>query len=92
MDEVCRAVSIMSAKVLDITGGGIIAPTQGSRIANRIELHADQLITRPGTRPGGNACRSMVLDCTDPTRVVISSSSTGSGGAGSSVSLVKASR
>ena len=72
----------MSAKVLDITGGGIIAPTQGSRIANRIELHADQLITHPGTRPAGTLASPMVLDGADPTRVVISSNSTGSGGAG----------
>ena len=73
---------LMSAKNLDITGGGIIAPTQGNRIANRIELHADVLTTRPGTRPGGTLAAPMILDPADPTRVVISSSSTGSGGAG----------
>ncbi len=72
----------VSAKNLDITGGGIIAPTQGNRIANRIELHADVLTTRPGTRPGGTLTAPRIIDATDPTRVVISSSSTGSGGAG----------
>ena len=72
----------LSAKNLDITGGGIIAPTQGSRIANFIELHTDELTTRPGTRPGGTLAEPRILDATDPTRVVISSSSTGLGGAG----------
>ena len=74
---------LVSAKNLDITGGGIIAPTQGNRIGSRIELHADQLNTRPGTGPGGTLTAPRILDATDPTRVVISSSSTGSGGAGS---------
>ena len=57
---------------LDITGGGIIAPTQGNRIGNRIELQVDELTTRPGTRPGGTLAEPCILDQTDPTRVVIS--------------------
>ena len=73
---------LMSAKNLDMIGGGIIAPTQGNRIANRIELHADVLSARPGNRPGGTLAAPRILDTADPTRVVISSSSTGSGGAG----------
>ncbi len=73
---------LLSAKHLDITGGGIIAPTQGSRIGSRIELHADQLTTHPGTRAGGTSAAPRVLNADDPTRVVISTSSTGSGGAG----------
>ena len=73
---------VVSAKNLDITGGGIIAPTQGNRIGSRIELHADHLTTRPGTKPGGTLAEPRILDPSDPTRVVISSSSTGSGGAG----------
>jgi len=73
---------LMSAKNLDITGGGIIAPTQGNRIANRIELHADVLTTRPGTRAGGTLAAPRILDVADPARVVISSSSGSTGGAG----------
>ena len=73
---------VLSAKHLDITGGGIIAPTQGSRIGSRIELHAEELNTRPGTRAGGTLDDPRILDPTDPTRVVISSGSSGSGGAG----------
>lgn len=73
---------LMSAKNLDITGGGIIAPTQGNRIANRIELHADALTTRPGTRAGGTLAAPRILDVADPSRVVISSSSGSTGGAG----------
>ncbi len=72
----------LSAKNLDITGGGIIAPTQGNRIANRIELHADAMTTRPGTEPGGTRSAPRILDAADSNRVVISSSSTSSGGAG----------
>ena len=72
----------VSAKNLDMTGGGIIAPTQGNRIANRIELHADVMTTRPGTEPGGIRTAPRILDAADPNRVVISSSSTSSGGAG----------
>ena len=72
----------LAAKNLDITGGGIIAPTQGNRIANRIELHADVVTTRPGTEPGGTRAAPRILNTADPTRVVISSSSTSSGGAG----------
>ncbi len=72
----------LSAKYLDMTGGGIIAPTQGNRIANRIELHADVMTTRPGTEPGGTRAAPRILDAADSTRVVISSSSTSSGGAG----------
>ena len=73
---------LVSAKNLDITGGGIISPTHGNRIGSSIEIHADHLTTRPGTRPGGTLGEPLILDPTDPTRVVISSSSTGSGGAG----------
>jgi len=73
---------LMSAKTLDITGGGIIAPTQGNRIANRIELHSDFLTTRPGNRPGGTLAAPRILDAADPARVVISSSSGSTGGAG----------
>ena len=73
---------LVSAKSLDIIGGGIEAPTQGSRIGSRIELHADVLTTQPGTRPGGTLANPRILDPTDPTRVVISSGSTGLGGAG----------
>ena len=73
---------LISAKTLDITGGGIIAPTTGSRIASRIELLADELTTHRGTGPGGTFDAPRVLDAADPTRVVLSSSSTGSGGAG----------
>lgn len=73
---------LMSAKNLDITGGGIIAPTQGNRIANRIELHADVLTTRPGSRAGGTLAAPRLLDVADPSRVVISSSSGSTGGAG----------
>ncbi|MGE3815338.1 MAG: filamentous hemagglutinin N-terminal domain-containing protein [Nitrospiraceae bacterium] len=78
---------VLSAKNLDITGGGIIAPTQGSRIGSRIELHADVLNTHPGTRPGGTLSAPRILDPSDPTRVVISSGSSGSGGAGT-ISIV----
>ncbi|MCS6288211.1 MAG: filamentous hemagglutinin N-terminal domain-containing protein [Nitrospira sp.] len=74
--------TLISAKILDITGGGIVAPTQGSRIASRIQLQTDELITRPGTGPGGTLAAPKILNPDDPTRVVISSSSTGSGGAG----------
>ena len=74
--------TLISAKVLDITGGGIIAPSQGSRIASRIQLQTDELITRPGIGPGGTVIAPRILNPDDPTRVVISSSSTGSGGAG----------
>ncbi len=77
-----QGILLLSAKNLDITGGGIIAPTQGNRIANRIELYTDELATRPGTRPGGTIAEPRILNETDPTRVVISSSSTGRGGAG----------
>ncbi|HZN45887.1 MAG TPA: filamentous hemagglutinin N-terminal domain-containing protein [Nitrospiraceae bacterium] len=72
----------LSANRMDITGGGITAPTQGDRIGNRIDLHTNELTTRQGTRPGGTLAEPRVLDAADPTRVVISSSSTGSGGAG----------
>src|SRR5262249_19785780 len=78
---------VVSAKNLDIIGGGIIAPTQGNRIGSLIEIHADHLTTQPGTRPGGTLANPQILDPTDPTRVVISSGSTGSGGAGS-ISIV----
>jgi hypothetical protein len=78
---------VLSAKNLDITGGGIIAPTQGNRIGSRIELHADELNTHPGTRPGGTLGAPRILDPSDPTRVVISSGSSGSGGAGT-ISIV----
>ncbi|MGE0276423.1 MAG: filamentous hemagglutinin N-terminal domain-containing protein [Nitrospiraceae bacterium] len=77
-----QGILLMSADKLDITGGGIIAPTQGNRIGNRIELYVDELITRPGTRPGGTFAEPRILNPADPTRVVISSSSTGRGGAG----------
>lgn len=77
-----QGILLLSAKILDITGGGIIAPSQGNRIANRIEVHANELTTHPGTRPGGTLGAPRILDTADPTRVVISSSSTGSGGAG----------
>ena len=77
-----QGILLMSSKKLDITGGGIIAPTQGNRIGNRIELYTDELTTRPGTRPGGTIAEPRILNPTDPTRVVISSSSTGRGGAG----------
>jgi filamentous hemagglutinin family protein len=73
---------VVSAKNLDITGGGIIAPTQGTRIGSRIELQADEVHTRPGTGPGGTHTQPRILDASDPTRVVILSSSSGSGGAG----------
>ena len=73
---------LVSAKTLDITGGGIIAPTTGSRIASRIELLANELTTHRGTGPGGTFDAPRILDAADPTRVVLSSSSTGSGGAG----------
>ena len=73
---------LISAKRMDITGGGIIAPTRGNRIANRIELQVDELTTRQGTKPGGTLAEPYLLDPTDPTRAVISSSSTGRGGAG----------
>ena len=78
---------VVSAKNLDIIGGGIIAPTLGNRIGSRIEIHAEHLTTQPGTRPGGTLANPQILDPTDPTRVVISSGSTGSGGAGS-ISIV----
>ena len=73
---------LVSAKNLEITGGGIVAPTHGSRIGSRIELHADVLTTHQGTRPGGTLSAPRILNVDDPTRVVISTSSTGSGGAG----------
>ena len=73
---------LMSAKRLDITGGGIVAPTQGNRIASRMDLQVNELNTHPGTRPGGTLASPQILNDSDPTRVVISSSSTGSGGAG----------
>ncbi|MGC3975217.1 MAG: hypothetical protein QM771_12660 [Nitrospira sp.] len=73
---------LLSAEKIDITGGGIIATTQGERIASRIEIHAGELTTQPGTRPGGTLDAPRILDPADPTRVVISSSSTGIGGAG----------
>lgn len=73
---------LVSAKNLDITGGGIIAPTHGNRIGSSIEIHADHLTTRPGTGPGGTLGEPRILNSTDPARVVISSSSTGRGGAG----------
>lgn len=73
---------LVSAKNLNITGGAIVAPTQGSRIGSRIELYADQLTTQPGSRPGGTIAAPRIFNVDDPTRVVISSSSTGSGGAG----------
>jgi hypothetical protein len=73
---------VVSAKTLDITGGGIIAPTTGSRIGSRIELLANEVTTRPGTGPGGTLNAPRILDPADPTRVVLSSSSTGTGGAG----------
>ena len=74
--------TLLSAKVLDITGGGIIAPTQGSRIASSIQLQVDELITRPGIGPAGTLAAPRILNTDNPARVVISSSSTGSGGAG----------
>ncbi len=74
--------TLISAKVLDITGGGIVAPTQGNRVASRIQLQTDELITRPGMGPGGTLNAPRILNPDAPTRVVISSSSTGSGGAG----------
>ncbi|MDP9132794.1 MAG: hypothetical protein M3M98_06645, partial [Nitrospirota bacterium] len=40
------------------------------------------LTTRPGTGPSGTLGEPRILNSTDPARVVISSSSTGSGGAG----------
>lgn len=73
---------VVSAKTLDIVGGGIIAPTHGNRIGSRIEIHADHLTTQAGTRPGGTLADPQILDTTDPTRVVISSGSAGIGGAG----------
>jgi hypothetical protein len=75
--------TLLAAKTLDITGGGIIAPTQGSRIGSTIQLQVDELTTRPGTGPGGTPGAPIVLNPDNPARVVISSSSTGSGGAGS---------
>ncbi|MEX5217626.1 MAG: filamentous hemagglutinin N-terminal domain-containing protein [Nitrospira sp.] len=77
-----QGILLLSAEKLDITGGGIIAPTQGNRIGNRIELYVDELTARPGTRPGGTFAEPRILNPADPTRVVISSSSTGRGGAG----------
>ncbi len=73
---------LISAQDIHITGGGIVAPTQGSRIGSRIELHADHLSTQPGTGPGGTTGARRILNADDPSRVVISSSSMGSGGAG----------
>ncbi|MGC3975219.1 MAG: filamentous hemagglutinin N-terminal domain-containing protein [Nitrospira sp.] len=74
--------TLISAKRLDITGGGIIAPSHGSRVASRIQLQTNELVTRPGIRPGGTLSAPRILNPEDPTRVIISSSSTGSGGAG----------
>lgn len=74
--------TLISARVLDMTGGGIVAPSQGNRIASRIQLQTDELITRPGTGPGGTLAAPRILNPDAPTRVIISSSSTGSGGAG----------
>jgi hypothetical protein len=73
---------LLVAESMDIIGGGIIAPTQGTRIASRMDLQVDHLTTRPGTGPGGTLDSPQILNATDPTRVVISSSSTGAGGAG----------
>lgn len=73
---------LLVAESLDIIGGGIIAPTQGNRVASRMDLQVDNLTTRPGTRPGGPLDSPQILNSSDPTRVVISSSSTGAGGAG----------
>jgi large exoprotein involved in heme utilization and adhesion len=73
---------LLSAENIDVTGGGIVATTQGERIASRIEIHAGELTTRPGIKPGGTLDAPRILDPADPTRVVISSSSTGIGGAG----------
>ncbi len=73
---------LLSAEKINITGGGIIATTQGERIASRIEIHAGELTTQPGSRASGNQGAPRILDPTDHTRVVISSSSTGIGGAG----------
>lgn len=74
--------TLISARVLDITGGGIVAPTRGSRIGSLIQLQTDVLTTRPGTGPGGTLAARRILNPDDPARVVISSSSTGTGGAG----------
>ncbi|BCA53117.1 hypothetical protein W02_02570 [Nitrospira sp. KM1] len=74
---------LVSAKILDIIGGGIDAPTQGSRIGSRIELAADVVTTQQGNRPGGTLAAPRILNAQDPTRVVISTNSTGIGGAGS---------
>ena len=73
---------LLSGEKIDITGGGIVATTQGERIASRIEIHAGDLTTQPGTRPGATLDAPRILNPADPTRVVISSSSTGIGGAG----------
>ncbi len=73
---------LLVAESLDIIGGGIIAPTQGTRVASRMDLQVDNLTTRPGTGPGGTLDAPRILNPNDPTRVVISSSSTGAGGAG----------
>jgi filamentous hemagglutinin family protein len=74
--------TVVSAKTLDIIGGGIIAPTTGNRIGSRIELLADVVTTRPGTGPGGTLNAPRILNPADPTRVVLETSSTGTGGAG----------
>ncbi len=74
--------TLISAKLLDITGGGIISPTRGSRIGSSIQLQTDNIVTRAGTGPGGTLVAPRILNADDPTRVVISSSSTGTGGAG----------
>ena len=73
---------LLVAESMDIIGGGIIAPTQGTRIASRMDLQVDHLTTRAGTGPGGTLDSPQILNAADPTRVVISSSSTGAGGAG----------
>lgn len=73
---------LLVAESMDIIGGGIIAPTQGTRIASRMDLQVDHLTTRAGTGPGGTLDSPQILNAVDPTRVVISSSSTGTGGAG----------
>lgn len=74
--------TLISARLLDVTGGGIIAPTRGSRIGSLVQLQTDQVVTRPGSGPGGTLEAPRILNPVDPARVVISSSSTGTGGAG----------
>ena len=55
--RVVQGSLLLSAENLDITGGGIIAPTQGDRIGSRIELQAEPVDHPPWDRTGRDSNR-----------------------------------